>query len=74
MFVERALPTNLVPNRDLGFMLWGQPFYGALEYDLGGARYRYDLAGNRTPELYTRAKVTAAGSCRAWTRMSYARP
>jgi phosphate-selective porin OprO/OprP len=35
MFVERAQPTNLVPNRDLGFMLWGQPFYGALEYELG---------------------------------------
>ncbi|MGH7134067.1 MAG: OprO/OprP family phosphate-selective porin [Phycisphaerales bacterium] len=34
MFIERALPTNLVPNRDLGFMLWGQPFYGALEYYL----------------------------------------
>jgi phosphate-selective porin OprO/OprP len=34
MFIERALPTNLVPNRDLGFMLHGQPFYGALEYQL----------------------------------------
>ncbi len=33
-FIERALPNNLVPNRDLGFMLWGQPFYGALEYEL----------------------------------------
>ncbi len=33
-FIERGLPTNLVPNRDLGFMLWGQPFYGALEYQL----------------------------------------
>jgi phosphate-selective porin OprO/OprP len=35
VFVERALPNNLVPNRDLGVMLWGQPFYGALEYELG---------------------------------------
>lgn len=34
MFVERALPNNLVPNRDLGFMLWGVPLYGALEYQL----------------------------------------
>ena len=33
-FIERGLPNNLVPNRDLGFMLWGQPFYGALEYQL----------------------------------------
>jgi phosphate-selective porin OprO/OprP len=35
MFIERGQPTNIVPNRDLGFMLWGQPFYGALEYELG---------------------------------------
>src|SRR5262249_14814425 len=35
MFIERAQPTGLVPNRDLGFMLWGQPFYGALEYEFG---------------------------------------
>jgi phosphate-selective porin OprO/OprP len=34
MFIERALPNNLVPNRDLGFMLHGQPFYGAMEYQL----------------------------------------
>lgn len=34
MFIERALPNNLVPNRDLGFMLHGLPFYGALEYQL----------------------------------------
>jgi phosphate-selective porin OprO/OprP len=34
VFIERGLPTNLFPNRDLGFMLWGQPFYGALEYQL----------------------------------------
>lgn len=34
MFVERALPNNLVPNRDLGFMLWGVPLYGAIEYQL----------------------------------------
>jgi phosphate-selective porin OprO and OprP len=34
MLIERALPNNLVPNRDLGFMLWGQPFYGAIEYQL----------------------------------------
>jgi len=35
MFIERGQPTNIVPNRDLGFMLWGQPFYGMLEYELG---------------------------------------
>jgi phosphate-selective porin OprO/OprP len=35
MFIERGQPTNIVPNRDLGFMLWGQPLYGAFEYQLG---------------------------------------
>ena len=34
MFIERALPNNLVPNRDLGFMAHGQPFYGEMEYQL----------------------------------------
>ncbi len=34
MFIERALPNNLVPNRDLGFMLHGEPLYGALGYQL----------------------------------------
>jgi len=34
MFVERARPNNLVPNRDLGFMLWGVPLYGAIECQL----------------------------------------
>ncbi|MBX3025463.1 porin [bacterium] len=34
VFIERGLPNNLVPNRDLGFMLWGVPFYGAMEYEL----------------------------------------
>src|SRR5262249_57232510 len=35
MYIERGQRTNIVPNRDLGFMLWGQPFYGMLEYELG---------------------------------------
>lgn len=31
-FVERGLPTNLVPNRDLGVQLYGDLFDGALSY------------------------------------------
>lgn len=35
LFVERALPTNLVPNRDLGFQLFGDLWDGTLSYALG---------------------------------------
>jgi len=33
-FIERGLPTNLVPNRDLGFQLWGEVGGGLLTYQL----------------------------------------
>lgn len=33
-FVERGLPTNLVPNRDLGFQLWGDLWNGMLTYQV----------------------------------------
>jgi len=35
LFVERALPTNLVPNRDLGAQLHGELAKGAVTYALG---------------------------------------
>jgi len=35
LFVERALPTNLVPNRDLGVMLHGDLAGGRASYSLG---------------------------------------
>lgn len=35
LFVERALPTNLVPNRDVGIQLHGDLLNGALTYALG---------------------------------------
>jgi phosphate-selective porin OprO/OprP len=35
VFVERALPTNLVPNRDLGLQLHGDLWKGVLGYQLG---------------------------------------
>jgi phosphate-selective porin OprO/OprP len=34
-FAERGLPTNLVPNRDLGVQLYGDLFDGALSYASG---------------------------------------
>ena len=33
-FIERSLPTNLVPNRDIGFQLWGDWNGGFLTYQL----------------------------------------
>jgi len=35
MFNERALPTDLVPNRDVGFALWGELFGGVASYSVG---------------------------------------
>lgn len=35
LFVERALPTNLVPNRDLGVQLFGDFSGGAIAYQVG---------------------------------------
>lgn len=35
-FVERALPTALVPNRALGLMFHGQVLEGVFEYQVGG--------------------------------------
>ncbi len=35
LFVERALPTNLVPNRDVGFQLHGEVLGGVLTYAAG---------------------------------------
>jgi phosphate-selective porin OprO/OprP len=35
LFVSRGLPTNLVPNRDLGLTLHGDPFDGILSYAAG---------------------------------------
>jgi phosphate-selective porin OprO/OprP len=34
-FVERAFPTSLLPNRDLGVSLGGELFSGALNYSVG---------------------------------------
>jgi len=35
LFNERALPTDLVPNRDIGFALWGDLFGGIASYSAG---------------------------------------
>ena len=35
LFVERALPTNLVPNRDFGLQLWADTVAGVFSYAAG---------------------------------------
>ncbi len=35
LFIERALPTNLVPNRDIGLQLHGELLEGAVTYAVG---------------------------------------
>ncbi len=59
VFIERGLPTNLVPNRDLGFMLWGQPFYGALEYELAIMNGTADGASNNSDIAFSDDKTFA---------------
>ncbi|MBN1155465.1 porin [candidate division KSB1 bacterium] len=34
MFIERALPNNLVPNRDIGIMLYGECLKGIADYQV----------------------------------------
>jgi phosphate-selective porin OprO/OprP len=34
-FMERSLTRNLLPNRDIGAMVWGTLWHGALEYQVG---------------------------------------
>lgn len=34
-FVERAFPTDLVPNRDIGLEVWGEVWGGAFSYAVG---------------------------------------
>jgi phosphate-selective porin OprO/OprP len=35
LFVERGLPTNIAPNRDIGMMLWGEPAEALVSYAAG---------------------------------------
>ena len=58
-FVERALPTNLVPNRDVGLQVYGDVLDGVFSYALGlfngvpdGANV--DLDTNDSKEVATR--------------------
>ncbi|MCI0529431.1 MAG: hypothetical protein L0Y56_18485 [Nitrospira sp.] len=44
LFVERTLPTNLVPNRDIGLQLYGDLGDGAFSYALGVFNGVADLA------------------------------
>jgi len=52
-FAERSLPTNLVPNRDLGVQLWGEPWNGQVTYAFGifnGAQDGQNNDGDNTDD------------------------
>lgn len=42
-FVERGHPSNLAPNRDVGFMVYGNPLPDVLEYQIGVFNGNQDL-------------------------------
>lgn len=42
-FIERGHPTNLVPTRDYGFMVYGNPIADVLEYQVGVFNGNQDL-------------------------------
>jgi phosphate-selective porin OprO/OprP len=49
LFIERGLPTNLVPTRDIGLQLHGKAYDGVFTYGLGvfnGVNDGYDARGN----------------------------
>lgn len=73
LFIERALPTNLVPNRDLGGQVYGDLWDGSLSYaaglfngvvDLGSGdfddRDGKDFAGRVFAHPFKRTKVELA--------------
>lgn len=47
-FIERGLPTTLVPNRDTGIDLYGELFDGVLRYDAGVFNGAVDAGSNDT--------------------------
>ena len=72
-FVERALPTNLVPNRDIGLQIWGGFFDGAIAYQTGvfngvadGASS--DLDGNDTKEFAARLFTQPFKKTASWAQ------
>lgn len=54
-FMERSLTRNLLPNRDLGVMVWGIFDRGALEYQVGV------FNGVPNANFYTESAATSSG-------------
>ncbi len=54
-FMERSLTRNLLPNRDLGLMVWGVLGRGTLEYQLGV------FNGVPNANFYTESAATSSG-------------
>lgn len=50
-FIETGLPSNLVPNRDVGFQVFGDLFGDSLNYAVGVFNGGPDLASNDTADL-----------------------
>ena len=54
-FMERSLTRNLLPNRDLGAMIWGMFNHGLLEYQVGV------FNGVPNANFYTESAATTSG-------------
>jgi phosphate-selective porin OprO/OprP len=54
-FMERSLTRNLLPNRDLGAMVWGMFDHGALEYQIGV------FNGVPNANFYSESAATSSG-------------
>ena len=64
-FMERSLTRNLLPNRDIGAMIWGLFHHGALEYQLGV------FNGVPNANFYTEGRAFSSGKtleARVFTR------
>ena len=53
MFTERGFPTYLVPNRDVGLMVWGELGEGLFTYQLGGFNGVRDSGNNNNNDVDT---------------------
>src|SRR4030095_10117525 len=53
MFTERGFPTYLVPNRDVGLMVWGEFGEGLFTYQFGGFNGVRDSGNNNNNDRDT---------------------
>lgn len=66
IFIERSLAQNIPPNRDVGFMLHGDPFSnGVLCYELGLFNGTVEAARSTATSTPTRSSRVASSSTRS---------